>query len=129
MDPGEGLLDSTQILAAAYISAVFTKTQADINSTKADIISAKARFELEAIRLWQHGEPLTTMLKTSADLYKHSASAHMGYNMNRFTIKEHLRALNDAYVAFSESVGLPYFTFEEAQATIAADAATNAFKY
>ena len=42
---------------------------------------------------------------------------------------DNLHDFHAAYVDFSKSVGLPYFTFEEVQATIAADAATNAFKY
>lgn len=111
-----------QQLAKAYIYAVYSEDSEQINGTRVE-------FDIWAKRTLWNAQP---MLEKSDTLYSYSTNGHLGYRRGTMTIEQHNAHLHDfhaAYVDFSKSVGLPYFTFEEVQATIAADAATNAFKY
>ena len=113
-----------QKLAKAYINAVYSEDSFRINKTKLD-------FDLDTRRiLGKLGQP---MLEASDTLYSYSTNGHLGYwwgkKMTIEQLNAHLHDFHAAYVAFSTSVYLPYFTFEQVQARIAANAATNAFKY
>lgn len=112
-----------QLLAKAYIDAVYSEDSKRINDTRVE-------FDIWAKRWARNAQP---MLEKSDTLYSYSTNGHLGYRRGKMTIEQHNAHLHDfhaAYIDFSKSVGLPYFTFEEVQATIAADAAsTNTFEY
>jgi hypothetical protein len=115
-----------QQLAKAYIDAVYSEDSKRINDTRVDFDIWAKRWAKQTLR---NAQP---MLEKSDTLYSYSTNGHLGYRMGKMTIEQHNAHLHDfhaAYVYFSKSVGLPYFIFEQVQARIAADAATNAFKY
>jgi len=113
-----------QELAKAYIKAVYLEDPMLIAATK-------HTFDIGAKRI--PGVAAQLALQEAENLYSYSTNGHLGYMRGKNDMEQlnaHLHAFHAAYEAFSISAGLPYFTFEQVQARIAADTASkNALKY